>query len=334
MNRRSALRLGAASVAAGLAAPWIAGGSARAADETVLKASDVHPEGYPTVVAVENMGKKLSAATGGKLSVRMYSSMQLGDEKAAIEQAQIGAIQLARVSVGAIGPVVDALNVFNLPFVFKDTAHMRRVIDGPVGADLLAEIATTTNGKLVGLCWMDAGSRNFYNRVRPVRGIADLRGMKVRVIPNPMFVAMANALGANAVAMGYDQVFSALQTGVIDGAENNPPSYVFDHHYEVAKNFSYTEHLIVPEILVLSGAAWNKFSKPEQEAIRRLGREAQMEERTLWDAKVAQAEAMMTKGGVQVVRDIDKAPFQQAVKPVWDKFGAKYEASVKRIQSA
>ena len=166
--------------------------------------------------------------------------------------------QFARVSVGALGPVVDDLNVFNLPFLFRDTAHMRKVIDGPIGQELLDKVSNNPIANLVGLCWMDAGARNVYDTKQPIKSIADLKGLKVRVMGNPMFVDMMNALGGNGVAMGYDQVFSALQTGVVDGAENNPPSFVFDNHYQVAKYYTLTEHLIVPEMLVFSRATWDK----------------------------------------------------------------------------
>ena len=240
-------------IAAGLlaAATAFASGPAVAQQKLVLKASDVHPEGYPTVAAVESMGKKLSTATKGRLSVAMYPSMQLGGEKEAIEQAQVGAIAFARVSVGALGPVVDDLNVFNLPYVFRNTEHMQHVIDGKIGQDLLD--AVTNSGKgLVGLCWMDAGARSFYDTKHAIKTLADLKGLKIRVMGNPMFVAMANSMGANGVPLGYDQVFSSLQTGVIDGAENNPPSFVFDNHFQVAKYYTIDEHLIVPEMLVMS----------------------------------------------------------------------------------
>jgi len=206
-----------------------------AQQKLVLKASDVHPAGYPTVAAVESLGRKLQQATAGRLSVQMYGSMQLGGEKEAIEQAQVGAIQFARVSVGALGPVIDDLNVFNLPFLFRNTAHMQKVIDGRIGDELLEKVTGNPRAGLVGICWMDAGARSVYDTRRAIKSIDDLKGLKVRVMGNPMFVDMMNALGGNGVAMGYDQVFSALQTGVVDGAENNPPSFVFDNHYQVAK---------------------------------------------------------------------------------------------------
>ncbi len=322
-------------IAAGLLAALTAFAytSAQAQQNLVLKASDVHAAGYPTVVAVENLGKKLAAATNGRLTVGMYPAMQLGGEKEAIEQAQVGAIAFARVSVGALGPVVDDLNVFNLPYVFRNTAHMQQVIDGPIGQDLLDKVTNSGKG-LIGLCWMDAGARNFYDTKKPIKTIADLKGMKIRVIGNPIFVDMANAMGGNGVAMGYDQVFSALQTGVIDGAENNPPSFVFDNHYQVAKFYTLDEHLIVPEMLVFSKKTWDLMSKEDQVSLMKFAKEAQQEERKLWAEYEAKAMEKAKAAGIQIIEvsAADKKAFQDAVKPVWDKYGPKYAATIKRIQ--
>jgi tripartite ATP-independent transporter DctP family solute receptor len=330
MDRRAFIRLGAGTAAAGLAAQFDT--SAQAQQKLTLKASDVHPAGYPTVAAVESMGKKLEAATQGRLSVQMFASMQLGGEKEAIEQAQLGAIQLARVSVGTLGPVIDDLNVFNLPFLFRNTAHMQKVIDGDIGTELLDKVSNNDKAGLIGLCWMDAGARSVYTIKKPVHTIADLKGLKIRVIGNPMFVDMMNALGGNGVAMGYDQVFSALQTGVVDGAENNPPSYVFDNHYTVAKYYTLTQHLIVPEILVLSRKTWDTLSKDDQALVKKVGREAQAEERELWNKYEASAMEKAKTAGNEIIDVADKKPFQDAVKPVWDKYGPKYSAMVQRIQ--
>ena len=307
--------------------------AALAQQKLVLKASDVHPAGYPTVVAVENLGKKLEKSTNGRLSVQMFAAMQLGGEKEAIEQAQVGALQIARVSVGALGPVIDDLNVFNLPFLFRNTAHMQKVIDGPIGQELLDKVTNNRNAALVGLAWMDAGARSLYDTKKPIRNIADLKGLKVRVMGNPMFVDMMNALGGNGVAMGYDQVFSALQTGVVDGAENNPPSFVFDNHYQVAKYYTLTEHLIVPEIVVFSRRTWDTLSKDDQDLIRKFSREAQSEERVLWAAYEKEAMGKATAAGIQVFDVADKKPFQDAVKPVWDKYGPRFVDIIKRIQA-
>jgi tripartite ATP-independent transporter DctP family solute receptor len=332
--REEILKRFTAMVAVGvLAAATACAGSALAQQKLVLKASDVHPEGYPTVAAVESLGKKLAAATNGRLSVAMYPSMQLGGEKEAIEQAQVGAIALARVSVGTLGPVVDDLNVFNMPYVFRNTEHMQKVIDGAIGQELLDKVTNSGKG-LVGLCWMDAGARNFYDTKKPIKTLADLKGMKIRVMGNPMFVDMANSMGANGVPMGYDQVFSSLQTGVVDGAENNPPSFVFDNHYQVAKFYTVDEHLIVPEMLVMSKKIWDSLSKDDQALVVKFSKEAQQEERKLWDTYEKQAMDKAKAAGIQIipVSDSDKKAFQDAVKPVWDKYGPKYAAMIKRIQ--
>jgi tripartite ATP-independent transporter DctP family solute receptor len=333
MRRRDFLR-GSACTVASLATGQSISLPARAEAKTQFKASDVHPPGYPTVVAVENLGKKLEQATGGRLGVQMFASMQLGGEKEAIEQAQVGAIQFARVSVGAIGPVISDLNVLNLPFLFRDTAHMQKVIDGPVGQDLLDKVTANAGAGLVGLSWMDAGARSFYNTRHPIKSIADLKGLKLRVIGNPIFVDMVNALGGNGVAMGYDQVFSALQTGVIDGAENNMPSFVFDHHYEVAKHYTFTEHLIVPEILVFSRKTWDTLGSDDQALIGKLAREAQADERTHWLAYQKQAMDKARGAGIQFVETIDKKPFVDAVQPIWNKYGPRFADLIKRIQQA
>ncbi|HSV19545.1 MAG TPA: TRAP transporter substrate-binding protein [Casimicrobiaceae bacterium] len=306
---------------------------ASAQQKLVLKASDVHPEGYPTVAALENMGKKLDAATKGRITVQMFPSMQLGGEKEAIEQAQVGALQLARVSVGALGPVVDELNVFNLPYLFRSTAHMQKVIDGPLGQELLDKVTNNPKAGLVGLLWMDAGARSLYDTKKPIRTIEDLKGMKFRVMGNPMFVDMMTALGGNGVSMGYDQVFNALQTGVVDGAENNPPSFVFDNHYTVAKYYTLDEHLIVPEIVVMSKKTWDTLSKDDQALIRKFSREAQLEERKLWEKYESDAMDKAKAAGIQIIQVADKKPFQAAVKPVWDKYGPKYADMIKRIQA-
>jgi tripartite ATP-independent transporter DctP family solute receptor len=333
MKRRDFMKLSAGFGAAGLAANLAPLSPARAQAKMVLKASDVQPAGYPTVAATENLGKKLDAATNGRLSVQMYPSMQLGGEKETIEQTQIGAIQLLRVSVGSMGPIVDDINVVNMPFLFKNTAHAQKMMDGPIGQELLDKITASPNAGLVALCWMDSGARSLYNTKHPINSIADIKGLKFRVIGNPIFVDMMNALGGNGVAMGYDQVFSALQTGVIDGAENNPPSYVFSNHYTTAKYLSLTEHLIIPEVLVFSKRAWTQLSSDDQNLLKKFAREAQLEERELWNKYEQLAMEKAKSAGCQIVEIADKAPFQSAVKPVWDKYGPKYQDMIKRIQA-
>jgi tripartite ATP-independent transporter DctP family solute receptor len=331
MKRRDLLKLSTAGLAAGAL-----GGTglmpAFAQSKMVLKATDVHPLGYPTVEAVVRMGKKLEEATKGRLSIQMYPSMQLGGEKEMIEQAQVGALAIARISVGPMGPLVPELNVFNMPFLFRDTAHMEKVIDGPIGDELLKKITDHPTAGLVGLCWMNSGTRNVYNSKKPIRTVEDLKGLKIRMMGNPVFVDTMNALGGNGVAMGFDQLVNAMQTGVVDGAENNEPTYTTGQHFRYAKYYSMTGHLIIPEILVFSKRIFTGLSKEEQDLIMKFSKEAQQEQRALWYEMEKKSIDEMKKAGVEIVEVADKKQFQAAVKPVWDKYGAQLGPIIQRIQ--
>jgi tripartite ATP-independent transporter DctP family solute receptor len=327
MKRRDFVKLCASSLAVGAAnVP----GVLSAQEKMVWKASDVHPLGYPTVEAIQRMGKKLETATNGRISIQMYPLMQLGGEKEMIEQAQVGALQIARISVGAMGPVVDDLNVFNLPFIFRDEAHMRKVIDGPIGQELLDRVSNSPQSRLIVLGWMDAGTRNVYSN-KPVTKPEDLKGMKIRMMGNPIFVETMNAMGGNGISMGCNELYGALQTGVVDGAENNPPTLLAQNHYTVSKVYSLTGHLIIPEIFVFSKRNWEALSKEDQALLKKVSREAQFEERELWDKMVTDAEAKLKAAGVQFVQ-ADKAAFYKATQPVRDKYGAKYAALLKKIE--
>jgi tripartite ATP-independent transporter DctP family solute receptor len=321
---------GALGAAAVLACAAFATG-ALAQQKQVLKATDVHPLGYPTVEAIVRMGAKLEKATGGRYSIQMFPSMQLGGEKEMIEQAQVGALQIARISVGPMGPIVDELNVFNMPFVFRDEAHMRKVIDGPIGAEMLEKL-TNSSARLVALGWMDAGTRNVYSD-KPVTKPADLKGMKIRMMGNPVFVETMNAMGGNGIAMGFNELHQALQSGVVDGAENNEPTLFAQNHYQTprGKVYSLTGHLIIPEIFVFSKAGWEKLSKADQDLIRKLSREAQLEQRQLWDAYVGEATAKLKAAGIKFV-PADKEAFFKATQPVRDKYGSKYAELIQRIR--
>jgi tripartite ATP-independent transporter DctP family solute receptor len=299
--------------------------------QTVLKAADVHPNGYSTVVATLNLGKKFETATNGKYKMQMYPNSVLGDEKSMIEQTQIGAINILRTSLGPVGAVVPEVNVFNLPFVFRNEAHMRAVIDGPIGQEILDKVSASP-ARLVALAWMDGGSRSLYTK-KPVRSIADLKGQKIRMMGNPQFVDTMNALGGNGIAMGYSEVYSALQTGVLDGAENNPPSMFTSNHFTTgAKYYTQTNHLIIPELLVMSKTTWNKLTAPEQAEMKKFGREAQMEQRVLWDKSVEESIVKLKAGGVEFIQ-LDQKPFYDATAPVRAKYGAAYAELMQRISA-
>jgi len=321
-----------AAICAAAAVSGVTSSPAFAQQKVVLKAADVHPLGYPTVEAVVRMGKKLEAATNGRISIQMYPSMQLGGEKEMIEQAQVGALAIARISVGPMGPLVPELNVFNLPFMFRDSAHMEKVVDGPIGDEMLKKISDHPTAGLIGLAWMNGGSRNVYNSKRPIKTPDDLKGLKIRMMGNPIFVDTMNSLGGNGVAMGYDQLINAMQTGVVDGAENNEPSYATGQHYRYAKYYSLTGHLMIPELLVFSKRIFDTLSKDDQALILKFAKEAQQEQRALWYEMEKKSVAQMMEAGTQINDVPDRKPFQDAVKPVWDKYGAQNAALIKQIQ--
>lgn len=303
-------------------------GSAQA--EIKLKFADIHPAGYPTVVAEENMGKTLTKETNGELTFQYFPGGVLGSEKEVIEQMQVGAIQMSRVSLGIVGPVVPDVNVFNMPFIFRDQQHMRNVIDGPVGDEILDKITNSEFG-LVALAWMDGGTRNIYTK-KPVRKLEDLKGMKIRVQGNPMFIDMMNAMGGNGIAMDTGEIFSALQTGVIDGAENNPPTLLEHNHFQNAKFYSLTGHLILPEPIVMSKITWEKLTPDQQQLVKKAAKAAQAEERVLWDKKSAASEEKLKAAGVEFIT-VDKKPFYEATASVREKYGAPYADLIKKIEA-
>jgi tripartite ATP-independent transporter DctP family solute receptor len=277
------------------------------------------------------MGKKLEAQTNGRIKMQMFPGAVLGQEKETVEQTQLGALQINRISLGVIGPIVPEVDVFNMPFVFRDIPHMRKVIDGPIGDELLAKV-TASPARLVALGWMDGGARSLYTK-KLVKSPADLKGVKVRMMGNPLFVDTMNAMGGNGISMAYGEVFSALQTGVIDGAENNPPSMFTSNHYTAgAKYYAQTNHLIIPELLVMSKVTWDKLTPADQALVKKLGREAQLEQRVLWDKSVEEYSAKLKAAGVEFVL-VDQKLFFDATAPVRAKYGVKFADLMKRIDA-
>jgi TRAP-type C4-dicarboxylate transport system substrate-binding protein len=192
------------------------------------------------------------------------------------------------------------------------------------------KITSAPNSRLVGLGWMDGGTRNVYAR-KAFKTPADLKGQKIRMMGNPIFVETMNAMGGNGISMGFNELYTALQTGVVDGAENNPPTLLTHNHYQVSKVYSLTGHLIIPEIFVFSRRTWDGLSKEDQALLKKVGREAQAEQRALWDTMVAESTQKLKASGVEFV-DVDKKAFYEATKPVRDKYGAKWAALIKRIE--
>ncbi|MDP4893529.1 TRAP transporter substrate-binding protein [Cypionkella sp.] len=291
--------------------------SAASACEVTLRSSDTHPDGYPTVEAVKAIDKMLRERTGDRVCIEIFASAQLGEEKDTIEQTQFGVIDMNRVSLGPFNNIIPETQVPSLPYIFRSTEHMHNVMDGPVGQQILDAFEAHD---LVGLAFYDGGSRSFYNKEKPITSIADMAGMKFRVMQSDMFVDMVAALGANATPMPYGEVYSSIQTGVIDGAENNWPSYDTSGHFEVAKYYTLDQHLIVPEVLVMSKKSFDKLSAEDQAAVRQAARESMPINRELWAAQEKISEDKVMAAGVQLIKDIDKTPFIEAMVPVYEKY--------------
>lgn len=311
-----------------LAASTLTAGAA----DTILRSSDTHPDGYPTVEAVKYMGQLLEERTGGRLGIEVFHSAQLGQEKDTIEQTQFGVIDMNRVSLGPFNNIIEETQIPSLPYIFRSVDHMHKVMDGPVGDEILAAFA---DHDLIGLAFYDGGSRSFYNSQKPIKSMDDLSGMKFRVMQSDLFVDMVGALGANATPMPYGEVYSSIQTGVIDGAENNWPSFESSGHYEVAKYYTLDQHLIVPEVLVMSKKSWEALSEEDQKIVRQAARDSVPHMRKLWAEREAASEAKVRESGVEIITDIDKTPFIDAMKPVYAKYvtSDKLKDMVARIQA-
>ena len=318
--------------AALLASAAMAGAAVAQQCETTLRSSDTHPEGYPTVVAVERMGEMVEERTDGRICIEVFHSAQLGEEKDTIEQTQFGVIDLNRVSMGPFNNIVEETQVVSLPYIFRSVEHMHNVMDGPIGDEILAAFEAHD---LVGLAFYDGGSRSFYNSEKPIQSMDDLQGMKFRVMQSDIFVDMVSALGANATPMPYGEVYSSIQTGVIDGAENNWPSYDSSGHFEVAKYFTLDEHLIVPEVLVMAKSSWDALSPEDQEIVRQAAKDSVPVMRELWAEREAESEQKVRDAGVEIIKDIDKTPFIEAMVPVYEKYvtSDKLKDLVERIQA-
>ncbi len=276
------------------------------------------------------MGKLIEERSKGRHSLKMFPSSQLGQEKDTIEQTKLGAIDLNRVNMGPFNNIVPETVVPSMPFVFRSVEHMRKVMDGPVGDDILK--AFEAHG-FIGLAFYDSGARSFYNSKKPIKTVDDLKGMKIRVQQSDLFVDTMRALGANATPMPFGEVYTSLKTGVIDGAENNWPSYESTKHFEVAKFYSVNEHSMSPEVLVMSKRSWDALNAEDQAIIRTAAKDSVKVMRDLWDAREKSAREKVIAGGAQI-NTVDKVPFIDAMRPVYEKYlkDEKLRALLKRIQ--
>ena len=282
-----------------------------------LRSADVHnSDDYPTVAAVKHMSQELAKQSNGKYTIKVFNKSALGSEKETLDQVKIGALDMNRVNISSLNAICPKSLVPTMPFLFDSIDHMRKTLDGPIGEEILK--GCESQG-LVGLAFYDSGARSIYAK-KPVRTLADAKGLKIRVQQSDLWVSLIAAMGANATPMPTGEVYTALKTGLIDAAENNIPSYEGFKHYEAVKVYSHTEHSMAPEMLVMSKAVFDKLSPAEQTMFRNAAKESVKFQRQKWDEQEAKALDIVVKGGAQIVKDVDKASFKAAMAPVYAKF--------------
>lgn len=301
-----------------LAAPlWLAACSRSDGPARPLFVADAHPDEYPTVRALYALDDILDRRTGGEMRVRVYAGGQLGAEKDTLEITVFGGLDLNRINLAPLNSIVPETIVLALPFLFRSVAHLRAALDGDPGQRVLD---TLWPHGLKGLCYYDSGARSFYNTKRPIHSPGDMSDMKIRVQNSDIYVAMVQALGANPTPIPYGEVYQALVQGVVDGAENNWPSYESSRHFEVARYYSLTRHVLAPEVLVASRKTWEKLTPEQQEHLQAAARESVPIMRGIWDRRVEESRARVLAGGVRMVEELDREAFSGRMRPVRDRF--------------
>jgi tripartite ATP-independent transporter DctP family solute receptor len=286
---------------------------------------------HPVHKAMVFMAEKVSEKSGGKLHISIYHSQQLGTERQCLELLQIGVIGITKVSAAIMEGIVPEYKVLSLPYIFRSKEHYFKTLDSEVGEELLQ------HGKdywLLGLCFYDAGSRSFYSRDKKIMTPDDLTGLKIRVMQSKTSIDMINQLGGSATPISFGELYTALQGGVVDAAENNPPSFYLSHHYEVCKYYSINEHASIPDVLIVGTHLWDSLTDQEKEWLKEAAHESSLYQRKLWAESEAHALSELEKAGVEIVYP-DKDPFMQKVEPLYDSFkdNKKLYPYIKRIRA-
>jgi tripartite ATP-independent transporter DctP family solute receptor len=281
-----------------------------------FRAADTQSEDYPTVQALIYMGRVIAERSGGRHQIRVFHSRQLGEEKETIEQTRAGAIDLNRTNVALIGTFVPAMNVLAMPFLFRSIEHLQKVLDGPIGNEILGSFEPYG---FVGLAFYDSGARSIYNSQRPIRSLADMKGLRLRVQQSELMSDMIRALGAEPIELPYGQVLTGLATKLIDGAENNWPSFVTTDHYKYAGNYTLTEHTMSPEVLVMSKKAWESLSADDQKIFRDAATQSSHFMRERWKELETRSQRQAQAAGVTIVTDFDRKPFEAAMSTIYAK---------------
>ena len=297
-----------------------------------FRAADIQEENYPTVLALRYMDQLVTQGTGGRHRIRVFHSRQLGEENQTIEQTRVGAIDMNRINVGAMGNMAPILNVLALPFLFRSIDHLYKVVDGPIGDEILGALESSG---LIGLTFYDSGARSIYTTTRPVHVIDDLNGLRLRVQQSELMDRMVKALGAEPVGLAYGQVLTALQTKLVDGAENNFPSFISAGHYKAARYYTVTQHTMSPEVLIMSQRAWADLSSEDRMIFREAARKSSQYMREQWLDWERRSERQAIEAGVNVISKIDRRPFEDATKPIRDAMRSdpRYRSLIERIEA-
>ena len=294
---------------------WVMGCSTQS-DVKILKLAHVLDTTHPVHLGMVQMAQVLSEKSGGKMRIDIYPSGQLGSERELIELLQIGSLAMTKVSASPMESFVPEMKIFSIPYVFRNEDHLWRVLEGPIGKSILV---AGEDYRLRGMCYYDAGSRSFYTKDKPIDRPSDLSGLKIRVQKSQTSVKMIQALGGAATPISWGELYTALQQGVVDGAENNPPSFYLSKHYEVCKYFSLDEHTAVPDILLMSTHIWASLNQQQQVWLQEAIDESVAYQRKVWKESSDHALEEVMKAGVQVTHP-DKAPFQLAVKEMHESY--------------
>jgi len=302
----------------------------REGERIVLKAADDHELTYPTTQGLLEMGDLLSEWSKGRITVVVYPSAQLGSERETIELTRAGEIDINRVNINPLTQIVPEFKALALPYIFRNAEHMHRVVDGELGRELMQYLEEKG---LIGLGFYDSGQRSFYNSMRPIRSIEDLRGLRIRVQKAEIVMDMVRALGAVPIPMSFEEVYTGLQTGVVHGAENNYPSWVTKGHFETARFYTQDEHSRVPEIILFSKKTWDRLTPEDRELIRTAARESIPFQRSLWEAMVSESTEKALAAGCRIITDIDKEPFVEAMEPVYQEHAVDLMPIIERIRA-
>lgn len=303
-----------------------------AAPEYVFRYAENQTADYPTTMGAYRFAELVKERTGGRIEIVVYSGAKLGPEKDVLRQMQYGGIDFARVSLSQLAEILPQMNVLQLPYLYRDAAHMWAVLDGEIGSSFLAK---TDEGGLIGLSWYDAGVRNFYSSKKKITCLEDLQGMTIRVQESDMMEEMVEALGASAVQIAYSNVYSSLELGTVDAAENNWPSYRAMKHDEVAKYYTVDEHTRVPEMQIMAKHTWDQLSEEDQDIIRECAKESAELERTLWTQQEKEARNQAVAAGTQVIEisPEEKERFREAVDILYEKYAGDSMDIVEEIRN-